>query len=161
MWCFGGFFIWVAPLRAGERPMSPQYRKVYPLLEDTEKSSIANYRPIFIPPVLTKAFEDLMSIRLRWFPKSSVVCTQFAYQKGLGTTDSLLSVSHTVQNALESRQEARIMQIDFSAVIWHCQPSGNSLYKLCSAGIWGSVLSILTEFLSNRSQYVMVDDYRS
>ena len=28
-------------------------------------------------------------------------------------------------------------------------------------GIGGSVLSILTKFLSNRSQHVMVDDYRS
>ena len=36
------------------------------------------------------------------------------------------------------------------------QPSGNSL-KLCSVGIGGSVLSILTQFLSNQSQHVMVD----
>ena len=28
---------------------------------------------------------------------------------------------------------------------------------LCSVGIGGSVLSILTQFLSNRSQHVMVD----
>ena len=38
--------------------------------------------------------------------------TQFAYRKGLGTCDALLSVSHTLQSALESRQEARIVQID-------------------------------------------------
>ena len=41
--------------------------------------------------------------------------TQFAYQKGLGTCDALLCVSHTLQSALESRQEARIVQINFSA----------------------------------------------
>ena len=35
------------------------------------------------------------------------------------------------------------------------------LYKLCSVGIGGSVLSILTEFLSNRSQQVMVDGCQS
>ena len=35
------------------------------------------------------------------------------------------------------------------------------LYKLCSVGIGGSVLSILTPFLSNRSQLVMVDGCRS
>ena len=29
--------------------------------------------------------------------------------------------------------------------------------QLCSVGIWGSVMSILTQFLSNRSQYVVVD----
>ena len=41
--------------------------------------------------------------------------TQFAYRKGLGTCDALLCVSHTLQSALESGQEARIVQIDFSA----------------------------------------------
>ena len=41
--------------------------------------------------------------------------TQFTYRKGLGTCDALLYVSHTLQSALESGQEARIVQIDFSA----------------------------------------------
>ena len=41
--------------------------------------------------------------------------TQFAHQKGLGTCDALLCVSHILQSALESGQEARIVQIDFSA----------------------------------------------
>ena len=41
--------------------------------------------------------------------------TQFAYQKGLGTCDARFCVSHTMQSALESGQEARIMHIDFSA----------------------------------------------
>ena len=30
------------------------------------------------------------------------------------------------------------------------------MYRLCSVGIGGSVLSILKQFLSNRSQHVMV-----
>ena len=34
------------------------------------------------------------------------------------------------------------------------------LYKLCSMGIGGSVLSILTHFLSNRSQHVEVNSCR-
>ena len=41
--------------------------------------------------------------------------TQFAYRKGLGRCDALLCVSNTLQSALESRQEARILHIDFSA----------------------------------------------
>ena len=83
--------------------------------------------------------------------------TEFAYLKGLGTCDALLCVSHTLQNALESGQEARIVQIDFSAVFDRVNHQG-ILYQLCSEGIGGSVLSILTQFLSNRSQHVMTDD---
>ena len=83
--------------------------------------------------------------------------TQFAYRKGLGICDALLCVSHTLQSALVSGQEARIIQIDFSAVFDRVNHQG-ILYKLCSVGIGGSVLSILTQFLSNRSQQIMVDD---
>ena len=63
-------------------------------------------------------------------------------------------MSHTLQSALESGQEARILQIDFSAAFDKVNCQG-ILYKLCSVGIGGSLLSILTQFLSNRSQHVM------
>ena len=82
--------------------------------------------------------------------------TQFAYRKGLGTCDALLCVSHALQSALESGQEARILQIDFSAAFDRVYNLG-ILYKLCAVGIAGSVLYILTQFLSNWSQHVMVD----
>ena len=74
--------------------------------------------------------------------------TQFAYRKGLDTCDALLCVSHTLQSALESGQEARIVQIDFSAAFDTVKNLG-ILYTLCSVGVRGSVLSILTQFLSN------------
>ena len=35
------------------------------------------------------------------------------------------------------------------------------MYKLCSVGIGGFVLSTLTKFLSDRSQHVLVDGCRS
>ena len=86
--------------------------------------------------------------------------TQFAYWKGLGTCDALLCFSHTRQSSLESGQEARIAQIDFSAAFDKVNHQG-ILHRLCSVGIGGSVLFILTQFLSNRSQHVIVDDCRS
>ena len=48
------------------------------------------------------------------------------------------------------------MQIDFSAAFDRVNHQG-ILYKLSSVGIGGSVLYVLTQFLSNRSQYVLVD----
>ena len=89
--------------------------------------------------------------------------TEFANCKSLGTCDAPLCVSHTLQSALESGQEARIVQIDFSAAFDYVnhqgilyKKSGNS-DKLCPVGIGGSVLSILTKFQSNRSQHVMLN----
>ena len=91
-----------------------------------------------------------MSVRFgRFMGRSGVLpTTQFAYRKGLGTCDAIVCMSHTLRSALESGQEARIMQIDFSAALEGVNHLG-ILYKLCSVGIGGSVLSILTQFLSN------------
>ena len=81
-------------------------------------------------------------------------------RKGLGTCDALLCISHTLQSALESGQEARIVQIDFSEVFDRVDQQG-ILYKLCSVGIGGSELSLLIQFFSNRSQHFMVDSFRN
>ena len=78
--------------------------------------------------------------------------TQVAYWVGLGTCDALLCLSHTLQSALESGQEARIIQNDFSAAFDGANYQGI---------VGGSVLSILPQFLSDRSQHVMVDGCRS
>ena len=58
-------------------------------------------------------------------------------------------MSHTLQSALEMEQEAKIVQIDFSAASERVNHQG-ILFKLCSVGVGGSVLSVLTQFLSNR-----------
>ena len=52
------------------------------------------------------------------------------------------------------------MQIDFSEAFDRVNHQ-RILYRLCSVGIGGAVLSILTQFLSRRSQHVMVDGCRS
>ena len=111
---------------------------------------------------MSKVFERLVSVRLGGFmePSGVLPTTRFAYRKGLGTCDALLYVPHTLQSALESGQEARIVQNDFRAGFDRVNHPG-ILFKLCSVGIGGSILSILTPFLSNRSQQVMVDGCQS
>ena len=58
-----------------------------------------------------------MSAHLGQFMECSgeLPTTQFAYRKFLETCDALLWMSHTVQTALDSGEEAWIVQIDFSA----------------------------------------------
>ena len=90
---------------------------VIPIPKGPPSSSVANYRPISITSGLSKVFERLVAVRLgRFMERSGVLpTTQFAYRKGLGTWNELLCVSHTLQSALERRQQARIVQIDFRA----------------------------------------------
>ena len=60
----------------------------------------------------------------------------------MGSCDALLCVSHTLQqSALETGQEARIVQIDFSAAFDRVNHQG-ILYRLSSVGIGGSVVVV-------------------
>ena len=113
---------------------------VKPIPKGPPSSSVANDRPISLTSVLSKVFERLVSVRLgRFMERSGVLpTTQFAHRKGLGTCDALSCVSHALKSALESGQEARIVQIDFSSVFDRVNHLG-VLYKLCSEGIRGSV----------------------
>ena len=122
-----------------------------PVLLGPPSSSVANYRPISITSLLSKVFERQVSVRHEQFIELTGVLptTQFAYKKCLGTCDALLCMPQTLQSALDNGQEARIVHIDFSAAFHRVNHQG-ILYKLCSVGIGGSVLSILTQFLSDR-----------
>ena len=100
-------------VRLGSFPTCWRQANVTPIPKGPPSSSVANYRPISITSVLSKVFERLVSVRLGRFMERSGVLpnTHFSYRKGLGTCDALLCVSHTLISALESGQEARIVQI--------------------------------------------------
>ena len=79
----------------------------HPIPKVPQSSSVANYRQMSITSVLS-VFERLVSVRFGRFKErnDALPTIQFAYQKGLGTCDALLCVSHTLQSSLESGQEA-------------------------------------------------------
>ena len=108
LWYFGSFFVWAAFLFAGEWLLLPQFQWVH---------LPPQHRPISLTPILSKVFERLVSVRLGRFMEGRGVrtTTQFSHMTGLGTCDSLLCVAHSLQSALEMGQEARIVQINFSA----------------------------------------------
>ena len=81
--------------------------------------------------------------------------TQFAYRKSLGTCGAFLWVPHTLHSSLESWQVARIVQIDFNAATDWVKTTIR-IFSISSA-LWGSVFWILTPFLPNGSQHVMVN----
>ena len=85
---------------------------VIPIKKDPPSSSVANYRPISTTSVLSEVFERLVSVRLGRFMElcGALPTTQFAYRRGLATCHALFCVSHTLQMALDSGQEASIVQ---------------------------------------------------
>ena len=79
-------------------------------------SDVGGYRPISITPVLSKVFEKIVSGKLSHFLErnSMLLLSQFSYRRGLGTCDALLTLSHTLQVALDRGMEGNLVQLDFS-----------------------------------------------
>ena len=75
----------------------------------------------------------------------------FVGKVGAALHDALLTISHHLQNSLGAVTESYIVQLDFSAAFDSVSHSG-LLFKLKSIGVGGSLLSICTEFLSDRRQ---------
>ena len=102
-------------------------------------------------------YEKLVSDKLSIFCEKCGFppAAQFAYRKGLGCTDALLTISHHLQKSLDAAMESYIVQLDFCAAF--DRVSHSLLSKLESTGVRGCVLSIYREFLSDRRQRVVVD----
>ena len=139
-------------------PSSWRRANVVPLPKGPASPVVANYRPISITAVLSKVFEKLVSRRLDSYLRSNraIPDRQYAYRKGVSTCDALLEVSHTLQEALDAGKEGRLVQIDFSGAFDKVNHAG-LLFKLAAVGVGGSVLSIIRNFLSCRTQCVVLD----
>ena len=107
-------------------------------------------------------YKKLVSHWLSNFCEKDILLSaaQFAYRNCLGCTDALLTLSHHFQKSLDAGMESYIVQLDFSAAFARVSQSG-LLFKLKSISVGGRMLSICTEFLSDRSQRVMVDSAAS
>jgi hypothetical protein len=131
---------------------------VVPVPKAVSSPIVDNYRPISNTPIISKVFECLIAIRFSsYLEKEHLLSScQFAYGKGLGTCDALLTVSHHLQVALDRGQEARLVQLDFSSAFDRVSHVC-LLSKLRSIGLSGSMLSMIEQFLCGRRQSVFLD----
>ena len=84
---------------------------------------------------------------------SLLLPSQLSYRWNLKTCDALLTLSHSLQVALNRDIGERLVQLDFSAAFYRVSNRG-VLYKLNSIGVGGQILLIVSEFLSDRRQRV-------
>ena len=104
-WCIGGLLILLLAVCQWSIPKgapSPDWQ---------------NYRPISITPILSKVYEKIVSHKLSSFCEKYglLPAAQFAYRKGRGCTDALLTIPHHLQKSLDAGMESYIVQLDFSA----------------------------------------------
>ena len=129
-----------------------------PVLKEASCAEVSNNRPVSITPILSELFEELLAKRLityfetiGYLPKC-----QFAYHKGLSTCDALLSITNELLKALDSRSEVQLVQFDFSVAFNRVSHDG-ILHKFQNRNVGGPMLSIIEQYLRNKSQRVEID----
>jgi hypothetical protein len=126
------------------------------------KSDKANYRPISLLPTLSKVFEAIIHQRLLSHCEENDIITerQAAYLKGDSTVNQLLTLVHKIK---ESWTKGNITQNVFMDIqgafdkVWHL----GLIAKLSQIGIEGETLKLLTSYLANRQQIVVIDGIKS
>lgn len=143
---------------SGIFPSELKTAKVLPLFKSGDKNVLANYRPISILPVFSKIYEKLIHVRLSSFLVKEKVLHdgQFGFRRGRSTIQALNTSVTSVLTGLESRQQTMGIFIDYSKAFDTIKHS-ILLHKLYHYGIRGIAYKLLTDYLSDRSQQVYLD----
>ena len=121
-----------------------------------------NCRPVSLLPVCGKIFErliynELFNLLLRI---NLISPNQSGFKPGDSCINQLLSITHEIYNSFDEGLEVRSVFLDISKTfdkVWH----KGLLFKLSQNGISGNLLDLLSSFLSDRKQRVLLNGQTS
>jgi hypothetical protein len=136
--------------------------RVIPIFKSGCRNIISNYRPISTLHFLSKVFERVMHGRLVNFLNSKNVITnkQFGFLKNRSTTDAILQFTDSVYSNFASKRFLISVMLDFSKAFDTVNHS-ILLGKLSKMGVRGLPLQWFRSYLSNRMQFVDVNNCNS
>jgi hypothetical protein len=150
-------------LSEGNFPTSFKTALVKPLLKKYSLPSddLSSYRPIsnldFISKILEKIIHNRITSHLQSFP--SICPFQSAYRKFHSTETALLRIQNDLLLAIDQRKLSALVLLDLSAAFDTIDHSILFTRLSSTFGITGSALSLLTSYLTDRSQSVSIDSH--
>ena len=146
-------------LQEGIFPTKLKRAKVIPLHIGGSRSEITNYRPISLLSCFSKIFEKVMQARLVKHLKAQNIlyASQYGFRAGHSCEHALLEAQYRIHQALERKQVSALLLLDFSKA-FDLVDSDILLHKLEHYGVRGLALSWFNSYLTNRRQYVHVNN---
>ena len=140
-------------------PSQLKIARVIPIYKEGPKSDVSNYRPISLLSSFSKIFEKLMHIRLLNFleTNNSLFEEQYGFRPGRSCEHALLNAQNKLLESMNNRQVSLLLLIDFSKA-FDMVDHVVLLKKLNHYGIRGPALNWLRSYLSNRKQYVSINN---
>ena len=145
---------------AGLFPDELKVTKVIPLFKNGNKSDMSNYRLISILPTLCRIFEKLIYKRFySFFEDNDIIYNcQFGFRQSHSTTHAVQTAINSVVKSLNASYQTMGIFINFSKAFDTIQHT-ILVKKLEHSGIRGIALDLISNYLSNRKQYVYYDNH--
>ncbi len=144
---------------SGNYPDQLTIAKVIPLYKKCESHITKNYRPISLLSILNKIIEKLVHKYLYQFlPKYEILYKfQFGFRKDHSTSLSNIEIVENIREEIQNGKFVLGAYLDISEA-FDTISHDILLHKLEHIGIWGILLDWFKSYLSNRKQYVHVND---
>ena len=137
--------------------------KVFPIHKGGLQDEYGNYRPISLLSTLSKIFEKTIHIRLSSYLENCKLLStnQYGFRSKLSTVKAVLDLTEEVRNLRDQKKK------DVMLVLLDLKKAFNTVNhvilidKLDRYGVRGKSLEILRSYLSNRKQYVVLNQFKS
>ena len=124
-------------------------------------TSLNDYRPVALTPVITKCFERLVLHHIKDHLPPDFDPYQFPYRANRSTEDAITIALHSALNHLEQQQSyVRMLFVDYSSAFNTIIPN-ILITKLITIGLAPLTCAWIKDFLSNRPQSVRLGPHLS
>ena len=146
-------------LDEGILPDAWKEAEVKPIFKKGKKSSPGHYRPVSLTSVICKIFETFIRDALNDHLITNCLLSkeQFGFCKARSCVSQLLVTINEWFTSLDDKIPVDAAYLDFRKA-FDSVPHKRLLSKLYGYGVRGKALKWITSFLSNRSQYVNVNN---
>ena len=149
-------------IQKGVFPSELKIARITPIHKEGLFTEPSNFRPISSLSYWSKIYEKFFSCRLMKFcNKFSLISSkQFGFQRGVSTSDALMSLTDDMYSALNEKVHFLATIIDVKKA-FDCVNHNILLNKLQTYGVRGVPLNWLASYLANRKCYVQLDSFKS
>ena len=151
-------------IESGQFPDQWKIANVTPIHKKKDKQIHTNYRPISLLPLLAKVYEKAIFKHLYnyFFSNSLISKNQSGFTPGDSCTNQLIALTNEVLKAFDDPKclEVRSVYLDMSKAfdkVWH----EGLIFKLKRNGVDGKLLAMLSDYLRNRKQRVVINGAES
>ena len=151
-------FIFRQCIDTGSFPLEWKKVNVVPVHKKVDKQCLKNYGPVSLLPICGKIFERLIFNEMfRFLSENNLISSnQSGFKPGGACINQLLSKTHEIYKYFDDGFEVKGVFLDISKAfdkVWH----KGFIFELKQNGVSGKLLSVLSDFLKDRKQRVILN----